>query len=1668
MNSNGRLNYAFDGYVVVISPAENTSITATVDGVSTTYTSLTSFRLQKGAKLKCTYASTNSAYNAYNATNCDGSTVTMGTDVSSMYYVSTSSEKKSFSVALSATNGTVIPVSATAMYGDDIYWQATANEGYHLSGQSNSTSNASGTISNITENKTLVVANFVINQYTASISDIDYGTWSSTSSITNINHGSTISVTRGEQKSTSDTSGTNTLTVTISGASRTIETEEFSEQYYYLIYSYLPLNVYGDFNISDFIRVERYIHTASIDFSDSSTSYAGSWSDSNDRIEFVPYGTGISYSYSNQTNSSMSGNASVTITIDGYGTRTFTATDSATAQYYYTISLSATNNTAVTGSTTTKGKYINYTPAITRNTHTYSLTWNPSGDVNPGVDVTVNSSSVGSAVTSYSSTQGYGTTYSFSPKSETGYTGSLVSGSLSGTVTGDTTVSYKWTENTYVILYRNGIAEGGSLSIGTSSYNFSSSNETATQIAIQARKYTASATIGTNSGTKANYTKTGTYSVKYNRGTADSAASVPSEQRVNETWKYTASGWNTASDGTGTSYANGATVAANSTTSLTLYPKFSTARQSWGTILLATNSMAKSNTTQNGYQVKYNLGTADSTSTVPSTQTATDTISYDANGWNTASNGSGTNYADGYAYTPSADLSLYPKYTSSTTRGSVTLATNNMTRANTSGTTYTVTYYVGTANENSTVPSMQSATDTISYDANGWNTASNGSGTHYNNGATYTATANLSLYPQFSSSTTHGSVTLSTNSMRKTTTIDATYTVTYNYNGGSGSTSSGTATKTTSYTANGWTTTSGSATRTYTNGQTISLSSNLGLYPCFTPSTSTSSVTLPSSGSRTGYTLGGWNTESDASGTNYSTGASYTPTASITLYAKWSINSYTITLSKSLGSNASGYWTNSSGTKITSIPNVNYGTAISVSGNTLTVGSNTYTWNPSASSHYHVASSSISVEEDFTTMPDFAIEITGNATAAIDTFAMYFENGDYGAWYNGTVESTSPITGIAYGTTITYTKDANQSNSDTSGQVTWKVTIGNQTRTYKAPSANAQYYYGITANQSATTVTGNMTFKPDVSITTHTYTVYFSNPSYGAWGSETKTVAYGVTWSTNGTKVTFSDGQTNTVTKNSPTARTLTFAESDSGNYGSWNPTSSVSVYDYSYTTPTVNNGTGTVTGSTTIIASNSRSAVTFTNSLTTQPTNASMSGAQTWTISGTDTDGNSFSRVYTMAENTAQYYYYCTRSSSATSVTADTTFTATTNRVTHTYTLTITLNSNVSSINIEWNQGDGGNDTYTSSTTETVAYGTTIYATATAASGYQISSGTNLNNAIIMTGNLTVSASATQIQVTAPTVTSITRTANSNYTSFSVTAKNNASYAADIKYCLFSPSNSNTAIGSIGTLASSVSASGTSTKSGIYVSGYKLAYVGVKATKTNYADSAWNKYLAGIYANPTVTIANASDTTQRKVKVTVTNPNPVSATAIIYVYNSSGTSQGSTTVSIAANSSYSWTKNVSAGTYYGRAYFVGSGYVTASSYVNSSNLTPTLTTTASWHTLFSGDYACGFAYNGTYTDTIVSDSHLTSSARIRVTLSWYTIDASGNTGFIEEDSPDFYGSTSLSGPDNGYSAYGIADTYIDVYAANGSLMIDTTTDGVDTSTQYLQLVSVTKVEVYY
>ena len=112
----------------------------------------------------------------------------------------------------------------------------------------------------------------------------------------------------------------------------------------------------------------------------------------------------------------------------------------------------------------------------------------------------------------------------------------------------------------------------------------------------------------------------------------------------------------------------------------------------------------------------------------------------------------------------------------------------------------------------------------------GWNTNANGSGTSYAAGSSLTLNSNVTLYAVWTVNT---------------------FTVSYNYDGGTGGVSS----------------------ETYTIGDPA--------------------LTLPTP-NRTGYTFDNWNTNANGSGTSYAAGSSLTPTANITLNAIWSAETYTV------------------------------------------------------------------------------------------------------------------------------------------------------------------------------------------------------------------------------------------------------------------------------------------------------------------------------------------------------------------------------------------------------------------------------------------------------------------------------------------------------------------------------------------------------------------------------------------------------------------------------------------------------------------------------------------------------------------------------------------------------------------------------------------------------
>jgi uncharacterized repeat protein (TIGR02543 family) len=277
---------------------------------------------------------------------------------------------------------------------------------------------------------------------------------------------------------------------------------------------------------------------------------------------------------------------------------------------------------------------------------------------------------------------------------------------------------------------------------------------------------------------------------------------------------YIFSGWNTSADGTGTTYAAGASFTV--TAHITFYAKWIPASDVQYTVT---------------YDVNGGSGTA------PLAQTANRGVmitladgsgltkeGYTFSGWNTGADGAGTSYAAGASFLVAADITLYAAWIPA------------------SGVQYTVTYDVNGGS--GTAPLAQTANRGTAiiladgsgltkggYTFSGWNTGADGAGTSYAAGASFTVTADITLYAKWTPDTA------------------AEYTVTYNVNGGDGTAPSA---------------------QTANRGTAIILADGSGL-------------------TKEGHTFSGWNSSADGAGTSYAAGASFTVTADITLYAKWSI-----------------------------------------------------------------------------------------------------------------------------------------------------------------------------------------------------------------------------------------------------------------------------------------------------------------------------------------------------------------------------------------------------------------------------------------------------------------------------------------------------------------------------------------------------------------------------------------------------------------------------------------------------------------------------------------------------------------------------------------------------------------------------------------------------------
>ncbi|MFM8978450.1 MAG: beta strand repeat-containing protein, partial [Bacteroidota bacterium] len=240
------------------------------------------------------------------------------------------------------------------------------------------------------------------------------------------------------------------------------------------------------------------------------------------------------------------------------------------------------------------------------------------------------------------------------------------------------------------------------------------------------------------------------YTVTYN-GNSNTGGSVPSNGTAtyNSTFTvaansgslvrtgYTFAGWNTLANGSGTTYPAGTgSFTFVDTATKTLYAQWNINSY---TVTYNANS-ATSGSVPTAQTQNYNTSVA-----VPANTGSLARTGYTFGGWNTAADGSETNYTAGSgSFTLTADTTLYAKWTPNT---------------------YTVTYN-GNSNTGGSVPSNGTATynSTFTVAANsgtlvrtgytfaGWNTLANGSGTTYPAGTgsfTFVDTANKTLYAQW-------------------------------------------------------------------------------------------------------------------------------------------------------------------------------------------------------------------------------------------------------------------------------------------------------------------------------------------------------------------------------------------------------------------------------------------------------------------------------------------------------------------------------------------------------------------------------------------------------------------------------------------------------------------------------------------------------------------------------------------------------------------------------------------------------------------------------------------------------------------------------------------------------------------------------------------------------
>lgn len=238
------------------------------------------------------------------------------------------------------------------------------------------------------------------------------------------------------------------------------------------------------------------------------------------------------------------------------------------------------------------------------------------------------------------------------------------------------------------------------------------------------------------------------------------------------------------------------------------------------------------------------------------------------------------------------------------------------------------------------------------------------------------------------------------------------------------------------------------------------------------------------------YSFNGW----FLNGNRLSPSDILTVTSDITLTADFSrhIKNYTVNFDTN----------NEYGNISTSILHVPYGTAVSISGNTVTVGSYIVTATPLTDTAQYTYSFTEWTGATDTTVITQGISLTANFSRVLNTYTVTIQSNNT-EW--GTVSSGS-ITDIPYGTI-----PAIQEN---------RLTIGEYEIIATPTTATESTYYWLSEWQDVDTVTGNMTFTAEFDSGIRMCVITFSSNDYGNTNYVTLNVPYGSNITVNGNELT--------------------------------------------------------------------------------------------------------------------------------------------------------------------------------------------------------------------------------------------------------------------------------------------------------------------------------------------------------------------------------------------------------------------------------------------------------------------------------------------------------------------------------------------------------------------